>query len=278
MTILNKVDAIFANQILNHRKSQNGFTLLEIIIVLAIIGAIAGVIVPNLHLTFDNQMSTSLKSVTTTIRETYTEALFSKRMHRMVFDLRSSEYWVEQAPADFKGRPPLEKENDLQYRIEEDALKTFLTRMEEKAKNDSKRQMQSSTSENPSYYSLRSIPEVQKDVLIPITWSEVETSTITRSKLTGDVIFAHFFSGLNTDAMHYQNVLRDSDKEKKHFAYIYFLPDGTTTATSIQFAVKTADGDIDENGPKFTLYLNTLTGQSSLLEGFQNANFSFPKR
>lgn len=258
------------------KKNTAGFTLLEIIIVLAIIGALAGVIIPNLHLTFESQMSSSLKTLTSTINETYNETLFSKRMHRMVINIKTGEYWVEEAPLDFKGRPPLIQGDSLQTSVKEDEIKSFLNSMEEKVKNQSKRQLQNSTSENPTYYSLRSIPEVQREVLVPVKWTEVETPTITKNKLNGDVIFSKFFSGISSKPYDHKDMEKNSDQSEDNFCYIYFLIDGVTTPTSIQLAVQNKDGDIDEEGPKYTVYLNTLTGQSSLLEGFQDANFTLP--
>jgi prepilin-type N-terminal cleavage/methylation domain-containing protein len=257
---------------------QIGFTLLEIIIVLAIIGALAGVIIPNLHMTFDSQMSSSLKTLTATIHESYNDALFSKRMHRMVLNIKTGEYWVEQAPVDFKGRPPLIQGDSLTSSIKEDAIKNFLDAMNEKTKNQSKREIQTSTSGSPTYYSLRSIPEVQKDVLIPIKWIEVNTSTITKNKLNGDVIFAKFISGISSRVVEYKDVKNKIDKDENNFCYIYFLIDGITTPASIQLAIKNKENDIDDTASKYTVYLNALTGQSSLLEGFQDANFTLPKK
>lgn len=265
-------------KIVGYDKSIFGFTLLEIIIVLAIIGALAGVIIPNLHMTFDSQMSSSLKTLTATIHESYNDALFSKRMHRMVLNIKTGEYWVEQAPVDFKGRPPLIQGDSLTSSIKEDAIKSFLDAMNEKTKNQSKREIQTSTSGNPTYYSLRSIPEVQKDVLIPIKWIEVNTSTITKNKLNGDVIFAKFISGINSKIVEYKDVKNKIDNDENNFCYIYFLIDGVTTPASLQLAIKNKENDIDDKASKYTVYLNALTGQSSLLEGFQDANFTLPKK
>ncbi len=265
------------NQMRKYDK-QTGFTLLEIIIVLAIIGAIAGVIIPNLHMTFDSQMSSSLKTLTATIHESYNDALFSKRMHRMVLNIKTGEYWVEEAPVDFKGRPPLIQGESLNTSIKEDAIKSFLDTMNEKAKNQSKREIQTSSNSNPTYYSLRSIPEVQRDVLIPIKWIEVNTSTITKNKLNGDVIFAKFVSGISSKVVEYNDVKNKPDGDENNFCTIYFLIDGVTTPASIQLAIKNKDDEIDDTASKYTVYLNSLTGQSSLLEGFQDANFTIPKK
>jgi hypothetical protein len=185
---------------------------------------------------------------------------------------------VEQAPVDFKGRPPLIQGDSLTSSIKEDAIKNFLDAMNEKTKNQSKREIQTSTSGSPTYYSLRSIPEVQKDVLIPIKWIEVNTSTITKNKLNGDVIFAKFISGISSRVVEYKDVKNKIDKDENNFCYIYFLIDGITTPASIQLAIKNKENDIDDTASKYTVYLNALTGQSSLLEGFQDANFTLPKK
>jgi hypothetical protein len=66
-----------------------------------------------------------------------------------------------------------------------------------------------------------------------------------------------------------QTDIRDGE-----FAYIYFFPWGEATRAQIQIATQLREGGaIDENGPKNTLSLDSLTGQSSILDGLQEADF-----
>ena len=169
---------------------QNGFSLLEIILVLALIGGIASVILPNLRVTIDSQMSVSIKNLSSQIHGAYDNAIFSGRMQRMIINIKTGEFWVEEAPMDYNGRPPLidEAKNTLM----ESNKKTFLDMLDEKQKNDSNRQSPYSSDDNPIYYSIRSIPVVQRKVLLPVKWNEVSDSVISKQSLSGNVVFAKF--------------------------------------------------------------------------------------
>lgn len=76
-------------------KKQEGFTLLELLVVILIIGAFFFVAVPK----FQDMTQVSLKSasrnLTATIKYLYNEAAFKKKIHRLTFDIETGEYWVE---------------------------------------------------------------------------------------------------------------------------------------------------------------------------------------
>lgn len=237
--------------------------------------------VPNLVLSIDSQMSTALRNLTGQIRAAYDDAIFSGRLHRMVLNMKTGEYWTEQAPLGFEGRPPLiDNESEADSLLKKDRRKSLIEDLNQKAKNNSDRQMQSSTATNKKFYSIRSIPVVQRKVLQPIEWREINDAVTYKQKLPGRIIFAKFSSGISYKQIEYEVIFNDNDKSKKEFAYIYFLPNGTTTPTSIQLGAKQNRNEsaIDTEGPKYTINLNTLTGESHLLESFQDANFTLPKK
>lgn len=263
------------------KKQQEGFSLFEIIIVLALIGTIAVVIIPNLKLSVDSQMSTSLRNLTSQIRSAYDDAIFSGRIHRMVFDIKTGEYWVEQAPLGYEGRPPLldsDSESDsLQRR---DKRNELLKNLEEKYKDLADRPMPTTNTSENKTYSIRSIAIVQRKVLKPVDWKEINDAVIFRQKLASSIVFAQVLTSLSAKKYDYVEIFSNSDKTKKEYAYIYFLPNGTATSTSIKLAMQNKNNPsaISEEGPKYTLNLNSLTGECNLLEGFQDANFSLPKK
>ncbi len=263
------------------KTKEQGFTLIEIILVLALIGAIAGVVIPNLTLTVDSQMSSALRNLTGQVRSAYDDAIFTGRLHRMVFDMKTGEYWVEQAPLGFEGRPPLiEAASETDSALKRDKRNELIKSLDDKAKNAANRQMPTSTTTDTKYYSLRSIPVVQRKTLRPIEWREINDAVTYRQKLPGKVIFAQITSMISYKTYNYVDIFSNSDKSIKVYAYIYFLPNGTATPTSLKLATRQTrnEGAIDDEGLKYTINLNTLTGESHLLEGFQDANFTLPKK
>ncbi len=226
-------------------------------------------------------MSSSLRNFTAQVRSAYNSAIFSGRLHRMVIDIKKSEYWVEQAPLGFEGRPPaIDNVDESDSLLKTDRRKRLLDSLDDKAKQQMNREMTTSSSSNKKFYSIRSIPVVQREILRPITWQEINDSIIYKQKFLGRVVVAKFTSGLISKEIKYEDMAKSGDKNKTNYAYIYFLPNGSLTPTSLQMTSKSAEEPslLETNGPKFTLNINTLTGQTRLLEGFQNADFTPPKK
>lgn len=223
-------------------------------------------------------MSVSIKNFSSQVRAAYDNAVFSGRMQRLVINIRTGEFWVEQAPPSFHGRPPLFEDDKEKNTLAESNRKNFIDSLEEKEKNEGNRQSPYSSDDNPIYYSIRSIPIVQKKILAPIKWFEVNDSIISKQSLSGNIVFAKFMSGLSSVAYEYSTIASATDPKETKYGYIYFLPEGYTTPSSIQLAVKNHSNMISENEQKYTLNLNTLTGQLDLLEGFQDANFKLSKK
>ena len=256
---------------------ERGFTLLEIILVLAIVGLMATVILPNLNVSVDSKASVSITNITSQITATYDDAVFTGRQHRMVFDIKEGTFWTEEAPSDYKGRAPLfadsQEDNVLQEKKND-----FMINLEDKIRNNSQRPSLYSKEDNPTYYSLRSIPQVQSQVLTPVIWQVVDDATVSKKSLASGVVFAKFSSALFLKPLNYHATINLTDEKEKFYGYIYFFPDGTCTPTSIQIALKNQNNEILTSDLKYTLNLNTLTGQVHLLEGFQDANFKISEK
>ena len=200
----------------------------------------------------------------------------------MVLDIKTGVYWVEQAPLGFEGRPPSieDRSSETDIKLKTDKKNELIKYLDDKAKLLSKRSTSTSTDTDTKYYSIRSIPVIQRRVLLPIEWREINDAVTYRQNLPGNIIFAQISSGISFKKYDYVELNSKGDKNKKEYIYIYFLPSGMTTPTSIKFAMHQARNKeaLDEEGLKYTVNLNTLTGGSQLLEGFHDANFTLPKK
>ncbi len=76
-------------------KKNNGFTLLEILVVMLIIGAFFFVAVPKFQDLTEVNLKSASRNLTATIKYIYNEAAFKKNIHRLAFDIEAGEYWVE---------------------------------------------------------------------------------------------------------------------------------------------------------------------------------------
>lgn len=81
------------------RSLQSGFSLLELLVVLAILGLIFAVAIPSMSRFFGVSIQTTTREVATTIRNAFNGAVVTGKVYRLVYDIDKSKYWVEEGPA-----------------------------------------------------------------------------------------------------------------------------------------------------------------------------------
>jgi prepilin-type N-terminal cleavage/methylation domain-containing protein len=74
---------------------RNGFTLLELLVVVLLISAFVFIAVPKIKSGTEINIKSAATNLTATIRYLYSEAAFKKNIYRLVFDIDRDEYWVE---------------------------------------------------------------------------------------------------------------------------------------------------------------------------------------
>jgi prepilin-type N-terminal cleavage/methylation domain-containing protein len=72
-----------------------GFSLIEIMVVVAVIALVAAVVVPQVGYLDGVQMKSSARTIVGAVRITYATAVTSRNYYRMVFDLNEHSYRVE---------------------------------------------------------------------------------------------------------------------------------------------------------------------------------------
>lgn len=82
-------------------KNLSGFTLVELLIVIAIIGLVGGMSLPSISGVFKISLSSSTREIASLIKEAYNTTMMTKKVHRIVFDLKTGEYWMEMGPAQY---------------------------------------------------------------------------------------------------------------------------------------------------------------------------------
>jgi len=91
------------------RSASRGFTLIEIMVVLIVIGIIAALIIPRTSAMNTVQLKSAARNLAGTIHLVYSTAVIEKNYYRIVFDLESQTYWVEER----SGQEFVKPTNDL---------------------------------------------------------------------------------------------------------------------------------------------------------------------
>lgn len=253
-------------------KSKNdGFTLFEVIIVLALIGLIAAVILPSLRHSTKSAMSDGINHLSSQVKIAYNDTIFTGRVHRMVFDVKNGNFWTEMAPQGMNGRAPVVT---TETEDREKAKKQLVDKLADEAKS-------ADATEMP----ILEIPVKQLKKFTSVSWVTPKNNLISPQKFTGDLIFVQIATDLTSTIVKYPfykrfTKIKTAEKdsvENEYLAYIYFFPNGTTTHASFQIGFYDESGNVDNNALKYTLHMNTLTGQMKLVTGFQEPDFELPK-
>ena len=76
-------------------RDQKGFTLIELVVVIFLVGVFFLVAIPKFKDITEVNIKSASRRLTGTIRYLYSEAVFKKRVYKLVFDIDTNEYWVE---------------------------------------------------------------------------------------------------------------------------------------------------------------------------------------
>jgi prepilin-type N-terminal cleavage/methylation domain-containing protein len=247
---------------MNSQSRASGFTLIELVVTLGIVGMLAGVILPNLPVTSGSQMRTAVSNLASTMRGAYDAAILTNRIHRLAFKIKSGEYWAEALPMGFAGRSPQLNQDPTEAKNAEEARARLKEELDKAVAEPRK-----SVEDEKRFYNQRSILVIRRHILNSIEWKEIDDPVLYRRKLPGTAVFASVI----TDQM--RDPITFNDAKENETAYVYFYPNGEAQLASIQIGVLGNQKQLDENGPKFTLNPDPLSGRSEILEGFIEPEF-----
>jgi prepilin-type N-terminal cleavage/methylation domain-containing protein len=78
---------------------ESGFTLLEMLVVAAIVALFTVFALPSITSYFRVSLNSATREMATTIKEAYNSTVITGKIHRIVYDIKNAQYWVEVGPA-----------------------------------------------------------------------------------------------------------------------------------------------------------------------------------
>jgi prepilin-type N-terminal cleavage/methylation domain-containing protein len=243
--------------------TSSGFSLLEVLIVMGIMAAISAVIIPNMGLTQGSQAAISIREIASHVRATYDNAVFSGRLQRMVICPAEGTYWTESAPIGYQGRAPAPEDTSAKAGFNADARARLI---EELAK--ASEQPRKSSIDDKKSYTFRSPIMLHSSFLKPPKWNEVDDATLSKHVLPGEMAFKSIYVNTKPEPLELANTSENICE------FIYFFPSGEVQPSAIQIGSLKAKKEINENGPKFSLFIDSLSGKIGVVDGFQEPEFT----
>lgn len=77
------------------RNREAGFSLIELLIVVAILGLVGVIAIPSISNTFRFSVQSSAREIATLVKEASNSAQITGKMYRVVYDIKNDQYWAE---------------------------------------------------------------------------------------------------------------------------------------------------------------------------------------
>ena len=87
-----------ASVFLPAKKEQAGFTMIELLIVVALIGLMGAMALPSLTGYFKASLNSSTRQMASVVKEAFNSTVMTGRVHRLVFDFEAEQFWAEVGP------------------------------------------------------------------------------------------------------------------------------------------------------------------------------------
>ena len=104
------------------RNREAGFSLIELLIVVGILGLVAVIMIPNITNTFRFSVQSTAREMATLIKEASNSAQITGKIHRIAYDLKNEQYWAESTSeqALLKSEESINLDKDRSHRFDKE--------------------------------------------------------------------------------------------------------------------------------------------------------------
>ena len=244
-------------------KRSSGFTLIELVLVIALMVFVYAVAIPQFSLQTGSEVATKLGQLTVDIRSAYDTAVLSGRPHRMVFELVSGDYWLESTDRNefYLGEEKLDRDlTEEEEADEREAFESEFAELEDLAG--------SIVVDPESEDEIRPTSPVinAKDRLALPTWTKI-TSMEWRDRTVGPYLIIQ-----DVQAEHHGRKQDFLEMGEATRVFIYFFPHGYAEKAVIHIAYRLDDMTIDEEKSPYTVIIDPFTGVAFVKEGYEEVD------
>lgn len=237
-----------------------GFTLIEIIFVISIIGLAYFVALPQFNLATGSDVAVKLGQVATDIRSAFDNAVLSGKTHRMVFVLATGEYWLEVTNKEQVLLGDEKLDRDPTPEEEKTARDEFDARLKEYQDLLGEGVLDPETDKRITPIS----PLIKyKDRIAPPKWERVNSLEWQPRSIGPYLLFQ------DIQAEHHNRKQDFSDLGVKAVAMIYFYPKGYVERAVLHVAHKKGELQIDDSVEPYTIITSPTEGTAEVNSGYE---------
>lgn len=241
----------------------SAFSLIEVIIVVALIAFVYTVAIPQFSMPSGAETANKLNQLASDVRSAFDMSVLTKKTYRLVFELASGNYWLEEASTEqvFLGSDKADR--DLTESEEKDEQLAFDAKLQEYT------ELAGQTVNDPE--NEKEIPPTSpvlqaKNVLKKPTWSRIENMEWGMRSLAPALIIQDMQSEHHASKQSFQELGQDAR------AMIYFFPNGYVQKAVLHIAYRKGDAEIDDSQEPYTVVTNPHEGTADILSGYVEVN------
>ncbi len=154
-----------------------GFSLIELLIVVAILGLVGIIAIPSISNTFRFSIKSTARELATLIKDASNSAQITGKIHRLVYDMKNQQYWVESSSESTL----LTSEESKQY--EKDHPKSFFSLEDEE---------EAAKKKNAGFSQAKALTSKKRSLPIGVIFKDVLTEQ-SEEVITEGLAYTHIF-------------------------------------------------------------------------------------
>jgi len=180
-------------------KKSDGFTLIEMLVVVGIVALMAGVMMPTISSYFQVTINSATRDLATVIKEAYNSAVITGKIYRLVYDIKENTYWVESGPAQYLLHTKESKEK------EERRKKFSFSKTSQDLQENKESQFKIDTT----------ITRKKANLPRGVNYEDIATE-LSKDPITDGIAYSHFFPHGLTE----QTIIHLQDQSKHHASLV----------------------------------------------------------
>lgn len=239
--------------------AQAGFTIIEILLVIALMGVILLLAVPNFNIVPGTEAAQKVGNLLGDIRAAYDMAVLHRRPYRLVFEFKSGDYWLEEADREqfLLGDAKLDRDpSPEELKEQEEEFKEKFASYIELAGKDVE------DSENETVIKPTSPVVAAQDQLKPVVWKMVENAEWNRRTV------GPYYVVRGAQMEHHKKVQTLEELENLAYAHLYFFPQGYVERAVIYLAPTDLDDRSKLDEQTYTITTEPYEGIAEAVSGY----------